>query len=93
MTAFFSFLLGHVHGWAGKMVLIGVLLALWQLFVAPYAVPIKILGLYYLNISFHQILSYEVFQTIWQIVLMFATYKMMKWILFPSDNSSTLQSH
>ena len=88
MSAFFSFLLGHGYNWSGKLLLFAILLALWQIFVEPYAAGVQVLGLWFLNQSFYKIFSYQVALLVSNVIILASTFKIIMWIVSPDSTPS-----
>ncbi len=89
MSAFFSYLLAHAYGWSAKLLYVAIILIIWQNYVQPYATSLKIMMLWFENQTVFRVFSYADMQFIYQIFMVFMTFKIISWIVHPTAHDTS----
>lgn len=94
ISAIANFLADHGYAWAKRMLYLGIIVAIWSLFVTPYTQNLKIVMMWFLNITLFKVMSEQSMSFIVQVFIFAITYKMLFWFFSsplkePHETSST----
>jgi hypothetical protein len=75
-----AFLWKQLYDAATKIIFVGIVAAVWTLFVEPYADDVKVIIQWFFNQSLYRFLPFTACQFMAQVILFLMTYKIFLWI-------------